>query len=106
MKRMAERDDQVSVAAGREDTLDLTRDGIRIFRMLEDGVTFDPGELVIRKWKLLSVCGHVHACERKQIEVNIPVYSVAGASNIQIPATQRSVDVPLVQIVDVGSGRL
>ena len=105
VKGMAERRDQVNVAAGRGDADDFAEHRAGIGDVFQHRIAFHAREDAGGKRQVFGIGGHVHAGDGQQVEIDVAVNGAAGSADVEIPAPERKIR-GLGGIQEDGQGRL
>lgn len=76
-----------------------------MFGVLEHGIAFDALEHFFRKRERFRIGHNIDAGEREQIDIDVSIDDIAGAADIKIPASERSIDFQLAWVADQRIGR-
>jgi hypothetical protein len=73
--------------------------------MLENGVAFDTLENSVGKRQSLRAGADIDSGSHDDIQIDVPIGCCSGAADIEVPASQRSVDFQLFRVVKDRSRR-
>jgi len=82
----------VRKSAGLQYPLDLPHHPVRIRDMFQHRIALHPLEQVIAKWKQRGIRRNIHPSHGKQVQIHIPVHEAPGPADVQVPTTQRRIN--------------